>query len=293
MEVRCRFEEDYKNQSGITQHECFKFQGLEDRKLKTIAIMNLKGGTAKTCTTLNLAAIFAHDYKQRVLVVDADSQSNTTEFLKGDPSCGSLAKVLRRAEQQDELGTFALYNVQPTYITDIWLLAADDTLMDLDLTKIELGSVQITCLKAMTEKIRERDIYNIVLIDCPPAFNAASAATLLAADGVLIPIKLDAFSLRGMGNLLHQIANMRKINPKLCLLGMLPTMWYKSANIESAETQLKAAGLPVLPHIRRSNKMDDMTFAQQPLIVSSPRSAACKDYRALAAELMREVISNG
>ena len=70
--------------------------------MKTIAVINMKGGTAKTCTTINLAAILAKTYKKRVLVVDADSQANTTEFLNGDAAFGSLSAVLRRADQTEE-----------------------------------------------------------------------------------------------------------------------------------------------------------------------------------------------
>ena len=49
--------------------------------MKTVPILNLKGGVAKTSTAVNLAAILAGDYKKRVLLVDADSQCNTTEFF--------------------------------------------------------------------------------------------------------------------------------------------------------------------------------------------------------------------
>lgn len=261
--------------------------------MKTIAVINLKGGTAKTCTTINLAAIFARDYGKRVLVVDADSQANSTEFLGGSAAYGSLSAVLRRADKTECIGSFAVANVQPTELLNVWLLAADDSLMDLDLTKVELGSVQIGSLRAMCATIRERDIYDICLIDCPPAFNAASAAALVAADSVLIPIKLDAFALRGMGNLMRQISNMRQISPGLKLLGILPTMWYNSPTITDAEAQLNGAGLPVLPHIRHSKAMDNMTFAQEPLIQSSPNSGACRDYRKLAKRLMEEVPVNG
>ena len=52
----------------------------------------------------------------------------------------------------------------------------------------------------MCRCIREDDAYDYVIFDCPPAFNAASAAALLASDEVIIPIKLDAFSLRGLAN---------------------------------------------------------------------------------------------
>ena len=61
----------------------------------TSIILNLKGGVAKTASTVNIAAILAKDYQKRVLLVDADSQCNTTEFFGGDPANGNLAEVLR------------------------------------------------------------------------------------------------------------------------------------------------------------------------------------------------------
>lgn len=124
--------------------------------------------------------------------------------------------------------------------------------------------------------------YDYCLIDCPPAFNAASSAALIAADAVLIPVKLDAFALEGMANLLQQIQNMRRINPQLQVLGVLPVMWYKSERIQAAERALREAGLQILPRIRRSDKVDEMTYRQAPLISCSPKSGPCKDYRVLA-----------
>lgn len=249
--------------------------------MRTSVILNLKGGVAKTATVVNIAAILANDYRQRVLLVDADSQCNTTEFFGGDPEKGNLADVLR--DNRPDVGVYAAHNIQPSSFPDIDLLAGDDSLMDLDLTKVELSDVRTTVLRDMIEHIEKfwnpDERYDTILVDCPPAFNAASAAALIAADEVIIPIKLDAFSLRGMTNLLRQIANMRQINPRLKLAGCLPTMWYRSDNIVNAEATLQASGLPVFPHIRRTDKVDDMTFEQEPLLISSPRSAAGVDYR--------------
>lgn len=245
--------------------------------MRTTVILNLKGGVAKTASTVNIAAILAKDYQQRVLLVDADSQCNTTEFFGGDPTIGNLAEVLRH--NGDDSAELAVCSIQPTSSEGIDLLAGDDSLMDLDLTKVELQDVRATVLRDMVQLLAERGAYDYCLVDCPPAFNAASAAALMAADEVIIPIKLDAFSLRGMTNLLRQISNMRQINPRLRLAGCLPTMWYKSENIQQAEETLRSSGLPMFPHIRRTDKVDDMTFAQEPLLISSPRSAAGVDYR--------------
>lgn len=246
--------------------------------MRVTAILNLKGGVAKTATTVNMAAILAADYGKRVLVVDADSQANSTEFLGGSKDAGGFADLLRG---------HADYSIQVTNLAGVRLLGADDSLMDLDLTKVETGDARVNCLRELLTMVRAgaeafgipEERFDHVLIDCPPAFNAASAAALVAADDVVIPIKLDAFSLRGMANLMRQIQNMRKINPALKLAGLLPTMIYKSDNIAEARAALEASGLPVFPPIRRTAKVDDMTFAQEPLIVSSPKSAACVDYR--------------
>lgn len=249
---------------------------------RVTAIINLKGGVAKTTTAINLAAILAKEHGAKICVVDGDSQCNTTEFFGGDPTSGNLAAILRNAERFDDPGNYAAAFIQKTVYENIYILPGDETLMDMDLSKVEQGTINSNILRFLVEEVKDR--YTHILIDCPPAFNAASAAALVAADDVIIPIKLDAFSLRGMGNLMRQIKNMRKINPRLRLAGLLPTMWYPDDQIRDAEQQLKDAGLPMFHHIRRSDKVDDMTFQQEPLLISSPRSAAGVDYRKFVNE---------
>lgn len=252
--------------------------------IRTTAIVNLKGGVAKTVTVINMAAILARDHKSRVLVVDADAQCNTTEFFDGEATNITLATLLRGAKYSNDPGQYAKSAIQQTEHVNIDLLPADETLMDIDLSKVEQGTVNTNVLKFLVEEVKNK--YDHILIDCPPAFNAASAAALVAADDVIIPIKLDAFSLRGMANLMRQIRNMRRINPRLKVAGILPTMWYKDDQIQAAEKQLREAGLPMFHHIRRSNKVDRMTFLQNPLTICSPTSGACVDYRKFVAQYM-------
>lgn len=251
--------------------------------IRTTAILNLKGGVAKTATAVNMAAILAKEHSARVLLIDGDSQCNTTEFFLANAEMhGTLAQILRLKDDQCDPVAFCGSCIQQTEYKGVDIIPGDDSLMDLDLSKVELGKVSVNILRQLVEGVS--GMYDYILIDCPPAFNAASAAALVAADDVVIPIKLDAFSLRGMGNLMRQIKNMRRINPRLRLAGCLPTMWYKDALIQSAEEQLHSAGLPVFHHIRRSDKVDRMTWQQAPLLVSSPNSAAGVDYRKFVAE---------
>lgn len=252
--------------------------------IRTTAIVNLKGGVAKSTTVINMAAILARKHGKKVLIIDADSQCNTTEFFGADPNKGNLATVLRNSGAEPNPGVDAAWNIQPTRFPGIDILAGDDSLMDLDLSKVEQQTVNANVLRYLADEVRQ--MYDYAFIDCPPAFNAASAAALIAADDVIIPIKLDAFSLRGMVNLMRQIQNMRRINPSLKIAGVLPTMWYKDPEIEAAEAQLRKAGLHVFHHIRRSDKVDRMTFRQEPLLVSSPKSSAGKDYRQFVKEFV-------
>lgn len=251
-------------------------------EVRTTAILNLKGGVAKTTTAVNMAAIIAKYYNRRVLLIDADSQCNTTEFFAGDPGKGNLAQVLRCANLCNDPDTYAISFIQKTQFENVDILPGDESLMDMDLSKVEQGTVNSNVLRYMVEALK--GVYSYILIDCPPAFNAASAAALTAADDAIIPIKLDAFSLRGMGNLMRQIKNMRRINPRLRLAGCLPTMWYNDPQIVEAEKQLREAGVPIFHHIRRSDKVDRMTFQQNPLLICSPNSAAGLDYRKFVAE---------
>lgn len=255
--------------------------------MRVTAIMNNKGGVGKTSTTVNMAAILAHDYSFRVLVVDADSQANTTEFFGGVRACGcTFADLLRRMDVNDP--------VNQSNFEGVSLIGADDSLMDLDLSSVKAATADTACLAHFLQR-RSKSTWDYVLIDCPPAFNAASAAALLAADDVIIPIKLDAFSLRGMANLVQQITNMRQINPRLRVAGLLPTMTYTSAAIRQAREALEKSKLPLFPPIRKSTKVDDMTYAQEPLIVSSPKSAACVDYRRFVTKYLAQEggVSNG
>ena len=253
--------------------------------MRTTAVLNLKGGVAKTTTVVNMAAILARLHKKRVLVIDADSQANTTEFFGGVPAAAcTLSDMLRRTDINNP--------IHSSNFRGIDLLGADDSLMDLDLSKVEGKQVDVACLKTKLEQLRGE--YDYVFIDCPPAFNAASAAALLAADDVLIPIKVDAFSLRGMANLMRQIRNMQAINKGLKLAGLLPTMFNaKSDNVADALQQLRKTKLHIFSPIRRSDKADDMTFEQAPLIICSPRSGPCRDYKTLVLEYMRGGAING
>ena len=255
--------------------------------MRVTAFLNLKGGVAKTVSTVNTAAILA-DAGKRVLVIDADSQCNTSDFfggpIYGNGNQNTIADLLRREADS------GAETIIPSTFPGIDIICADDSLMDLDLSKVEAGKISTGCIKELLGNLADfgkPDGYDFVFIDCPPAFNAATVAALLAADDVVIPIKLDAFSFQGMANLMRQVQNMQRVNPKLQVAGILPVMWYKSTQISEAEAALKKSGLNVFHHIRRSPTVDTMTYRQEPLIKSSRNSGAGRDYKVFVDEYLK------
>lgn len=243
--------------------------------MRTTAIMNLKGGTGKTITAINLAANLAKLHSQRVMLADADSQGNLTEFTEEKPDRSAGMSDLLRGRQEPK--------ICPTTMRNVSILKASDDLMELDVSSAASGISDPMALRRFRSEHETE--FDWMIIDCPPAFTAAATAALIAADDVVIPMKLDAFGIRGMKNLLEQIRYMRKVNPDLALAGILPTMFYDSPQMRKAETELRGSGLPVFHHIRRSIMVDDSTFAENPLIVSSPKSGACRDYKLFTRNL--------
>ena len=262
--------------------------------MRTTAIMNLKGGTAKTVTCINTAAILDKYYGRTVLLVDADSQCNLTDFVAEDPKTLDGAKGTA-----DLLKGFAPMALVDTMIPSAALLPGHEDLLDLDVTAAKTGMADPMALAdwlAYFSIPGSGGVFNRqfdhCLIDCPPAFNAAAIAALSAADDVIIPVKMDGFAIRGLARILKQIRAMREINPDLEVAGVLPTMFHKKAGLEAEEEKLREAlralNIRCFHSIRWSKTVDPSTFLQLPLPYCSPTSGACLDYRAFVRELIGE-----
>ena len=255
--------------------------------MKTIAICNLKGGVGKTVTTANVGHILATSYGKNVLLIDGDSQGNLSQYFSVTPEEGSTTVDLL------EIGT----NCYPDFVTGtkipgIDIIPADMTLMDADVDAIKDGRCKLQSIADLRDAIEEDNAlehsYDYILIDCPPAFSAASTAALMAADEVIIPIRLDAFSTEGMTQLTAQIRNMHRINERTTLGGLLVTQYTRTPEEQDSLAWLRdQSGLPVYERIiRYSKRVSASTFARQPLAEFSPGSAAARDYKRFVDELI-------
>lgn len=250
--------------------------------MRTTAIINLKGGVGKTVTAINLAAILAARHDKRVLLIDADSQHNTSDFFGVTDEDGGLTAYLA-GEQEPFYGDM----IEHTSVPGLDLLPGNNALMDMDISAIRDGRADKRCLVDLTEALAEDDAYDHIIVDCPPAFNAASVAALAAVDEVIIPISLDAFSVAGLSNMVRQVFNMRQINPRLRVAGVLITKWHKDVAEHETELRQFSRVLPVYDQtIRDSRKVTSMTYSGDPLIIHSPHSAAATDYRRWVTEYL-------
>ena len=254
--------------------------------MRTIAIMNNKGGVGKTVTAINLADILVRQYKKRVVLADCDGQMNLTRFYlpSFDPEINlSMADVLR-----GEGESVWSENTMPI-APDLDLLPGSTGLYDLDLRAFKGEEVNPGALRFFCQAAGE-DGVDFFLFDCPPGFTAASVAALMAADEVIIPTTLDGFSITGMHDMQRQIASLQRARVGVKIAGVLITQWHNSEVVRQGEQFLRSLGVPVFRQvIRRTDKVPESTFDRQPIVQYSPGSAASQDYRAWVRELLKEV----
>lgn len=248
--------------------------------MKTIAVINMKGGCAKTTTTVNMAHILAKDYGKRVLVIDNDKQGNLSKAC-GVWSYGSLslADILTGEAGITEV-------IQTTQNPLLNAVPANMHLLTANLMVIkDEDREQATILKNQLEEVA--DTYDYCIIDCPPDINISVINALVAADEVIIPIKIDGYAFDGMDELEEQINNAKQLNQKLKLRGCLVTMFYNRDVCRQGEEWLQNQRYPVFKtHIRRTEKADEVTFTNESLMEYSPRSGAARDYKAFVKEYL-------
>jgi chromosome partitioning protein len=183
-----------------------------------IAIANTKGGVGKTTTAINLGAGL-QKLGKRVLLVDLDPQSALTASLGINPA--DLALSVYNVMIDDE-GVSATSIIQSTDSgLDVLPATIDLSAAELELVS-ELGRESI--LRDALEAVKGN--YDYILIDCNPSLGLLTVNALTAADGVIIPLQCEFLAMRGLQLLLRSIERVRiKLNPKLRITGILPTMF--------------------------------------------------------------------
>lgn len=248
--------------------------------MRTTSIINLKGGTGKTVTTVNLAWELAALGK-RVLVIDADPQHNASTFFLGtyspDQTTGEL--ISNGVTDWEEFVTAVPGSER------IDIIPSDMSLITADIAAIGSDGVSTYHIRELCKTLESAGAYDYVLIDCPPSFTAASVSSIVASDDVVIPIKIDAFAIGGLSELYDQINGLRAANQRIRIAGALITMWASSSVCTQGREMLNGSGVPLFNSvIRRTCTVDESTFVREALSQYNPRCTAAQDYRKFALE---------
>ena len=286
-----------------------------------IAVVNHKGGCAKTTTAVNLASALAVGNEQmgisgrRVLLVDLDPKGNVAttfgidkrslgptmnELFKGgvDGAPVTLNECLLGPENLTEAmrAAWKLHNPErkrgppkDIAIDNLWLLPAD---LDLSGVEIDLATRigRENRLKLALEQAAGH--FDVVIVDTPASLGLLTVNALAAANWVLIPIQAEFYALEGMGQLINAIREVQKaINPELKMFGIALTMVQTNSNLGEtvAERARKHFGDRVFETaIQRSVAIAEAPLEGAPIVIAkkpNKSNPGSKAYWDLAKEV--------
>lgn len=249
--------------------------------MKVIAIVNQKGGVAKTTTTVNLATAFAA-LNKKILVIDLDPQGNSsTGFgISQQQRKNTIYQVLTNLIKLKDA-------IISTDIPNLEIITSNTNLSaaELDLTKLKDREY---ILMKLLEGIKI--LYDYIIIDCPPSLNLLTVNALVASDEVLIPMQCDFYSLEGLSHLLKTIEIVeKKLNPKINIAGILFTMYDKRNRLtEQVEEDVrKCLGKLVFKTvIPRNIKLSEAPSYGKPAIIYDYKCSGAVAYIELTKEIL-------
>ncbi|MFE3292805.1 ParA family protein [Rhodococcus sp. NPDC059234] len=249
---------------------------------KVIAMCNQKGGVGKTTSTINLGASLA-ECGRRVLLVDLDPQ-------------GALSAGLGVAHHDLDLTVHNLL-VEPKVSIDEVLMRTRVENLDLLPSNIDLSAAEI---QLVTEVGREQtlgrvlypvlDRYDYILIDCQPSLGLLTVNALACAEGVIIPMECEYFSLRGLALLNDTVEKVRdRLNPRLQMSGIVVTM-FDARTLHAREVMARVVevfgDLVFDTVVNRTVRFPETSVAGEPITTWAPKSGGAQAYRSLAREVI-------
>lgn len=259
--------------------------------MRTIAVINQKGGVGKTTTVANLGSAIAaagHD----ICLLDLDPQAHLTLHVGVEP--GSTQASMYDVLTADTPLSGAIVPVRE----HLWL---GPSTIDLAAAEVELVG-QVGREQILRDRLAEMAApYEFVLMDCPPSLGLLTLNALAAADEVLIPLQPHFLALQGLGKLLETVSLVqRRINSKLRVMGVILCMYETSTRLagevvadlrnyfeQSRDTALPWSKARIFQAvIRRNVKLAECPSYGKTIFDYEPKSNGASDYQALAAEFL-------
>jgi len=252
--------------------------------VKTIAMVNQKGGCGKTTTAINTAAALA-EMGKRVLVVDLDPQAHATIGLGRDPNSfpRTIYDVLTKPGVQ-------LANVAVrTGIDRLDLAPCNVLLASAELELAGAPGKELLLARAFREV---RDNYDICVIDCPPALGVLTLNALVSSTDIIVPVQVHYYALEGLRRLLETVAIIRqRFHPcSMENIGLLLTFVEERTTFSrQVQQQLREifGSLVFDTVIHRNVRLAEAPSAGEPVLTYASQSKGASDYRALAAEILQ------
>lgn len=258
--------------------------------MRTVSIINLKGGVGKTVTSINMSYELMRRGR-RVLLVDCDKQGNTSKFFKCySMDKTSLSDVLTGDADIGAAIYLTDYSNTDTAAPTLDVIPADMSLINAA-KQIDMGTIRpgVTRLKDAFKNVDAQ--YDYCVIDCAPDINIPIINALVASDDVVIPVVIDKFTFDGISEVLSKIDEVRKWqNHELNFAGCLVTS-YRNNDLcnEGVEILQEKFEKVFYTRIKWTPIMSKSTFAGVPIIEFSPRCGASGSYKEFVEEYERSI----
>lgn len=249
---------------------------------RKIVIASQKGGVGKTTTAVNLANALARSSNNRVLVVDMDSQAETTLSLGVDKRMLSKSVfdlLTDPLQQAQEL-------IHESIKGSLWLLPACSRLSMAEKALVnEIGRELI--LRKQLSYIEKN--YDYIIIDCPPGVSLLSLNALFFGNEIVIPVQSQFYALEGSDQLFQLISDIRtRMDHTIRILGVVCTMYDKRTLLSNCVLQAlqKLFGIYLFSTVVPINtKLAEAPLTYQSIFDYSPNDRAVKTFSQLAAEV--------
>ncbi len=246
---------------------------------KIIAVTNQKGGVGKTTTSVNLCACLA-ELGKKTLLIDADPQGNASSgsgAAVGDKSLYEVLLGIATAEKSIVETDTPGMSVLPS---DIRLAAAEIEMVGIERREYRLRAA----LRGLA------DVYDYIIIDCPPSLGLLTVNALTAANSVLIPIQCEYYALEGVRSLTDTVNRVKRgLNPALEVEGVLLTMFDGRTNLSLqvvAQVKKHFKSKVFATTVPRNVRLGEAPSHALPINRYDPRSTGAEAYRSLAREVL-------